>query len=77
MSAAVEKYHRWSKGQLPAAFTPYRTAAVWRGNRFSNEKIKRIGYHELVSTREGMQTDVRGDEGAEDTGKAHALRERG
>ena len=55
MSAAVEKYHRWSKGQLPAAFTPYRTAAVWRGNRFSNEKIKRIGYHELVSTREGMR----------------------
>jgi nucleoside-diphosphate-sugar epimerase len=55
MSVAVQKYHGWSKGQLPAVFTPYKTAALWGGNRFSNEKIKNIGYRELVSTREGMR----------------------
>jgi nucleoside-diphosphate-sugar epimerase len=55
MSAMLERYHRWSNGQLPAVFTPYKTASLWGGNRFSNEKLKGIGYRELVSTREGMR----------------------
>ncbi len=36
-------------------FTPYKTAALWGGNRFSNDKLKAIGYREVVSTQEGMR----------------------
>ena len=38
-----------------AALRPYRAAAMWGGNRFSNEKIKGIGYREVASTQEGMR----------------------
>ena len=55
VSRAVEWYHRFSKGQLPAIFTPYKTATSWGGNRFDNSKIKRLGWRQLVPTREGMQ----------------------
>jgi nucleoside-diphosphate-sugar epimerase len=53
-SRAVESYSRKSKGQLPAIFTPYKTRAMWGGNRFSNAKLKSIGWRPLVSTREGL-----------------------
>lgn len=51
----VERYARHSRGQLPAVFTPYRTAALWKGTRFSNEKLKSIGWRQGVATAEGMQ----------------------
>ena len=35
-----EKYSHWSKGQLPPAFNTRKCAAYWKGNRFSNKKIK-------------------------------------
>ncbi len=54
-SGAVQRYHARSKGQLPDVFTPYKTAALWGGNRFSNDKLKAIGYREVVSTQEGMR----------------------
>jgi nucleoside-diphosphate-sugar epimerase len=53
-SRLVEGYSRRSKGQLPAIFTPYKTRAMWGGNRFSNEKLKGIGWRPLISTREGL-----------------------
>jgi nucleoside-diphosphate-sugar epimerase len=53
-SRLVEGYNRRSKGQLPAIFTPYKTRAMWGGNRFSNEKLKGIGWRPLISTREGL-----------------------
>jgi nucleoside-diphosphate-sugar epimerase len=53
-SRLVEGYSRRSKGQLPAIFTPYKTWAMWGGNRFSNEKLKGIGWRPLISTREGL-----------------------
>ncbi len=54
LSTAVERYHRWSKGQLPAVFTPYKSATTWGGNRFDNSKVKSLGWRQLVSTQDGM-----------------------
>ncbi|HTD97594.1 MAG TPA: NAD(P)-dependent oxidoreductase [Edaphobacter sp.] len=53
-SRAVEGYSRRSKGQLPAIFTPYKTQAMWGGNKFSNAKLKTIGWRPVISTREGL-----------------------
>jgi hypothetical protein len=53
-SRMVERYSERSKGQLPAIFTPYKTRAMWAGNRFSNAKLKSIGWRPLLSTREGL-----------------------
>jgi nucleoside-diphosphate-sugar epimerase len=53
-SRLVEGYSKRSKGQLPAIFTPYKTRAMWGGNRFSNAKLKGIGWQPLISTREGL-----------------------
>ena len=50
-----KRYHAYSKGQLPAIFTPYKTATTWKGNRFDNTKIKSIGWKQLVPTSEGMR----------------------
>ncbi|MBN9162585.1 MAG: epimerase [Myxococcales bacterium 68-20] len=55
MSHAVERYHRASKGQLPAVFTPYKTKTTWKGNRFSNEKLKAIGWRPIVTTEQGLE----------------------
>jgi len=54
-SALVERYHEYSRGQLPAFLTPYKAAATWKGNRFDNGKLKRLGWRPSVSTEEGLQ----------------------
>lgn len=41
LSRAWEWYSQASKGQLPPAFNRRRCAAEWKGNRYSNEKLKR------------------------------------
>lgn len=51
----VERYHAYSQGQLPAIFTPHKTRSSWGGNRFSNDKLKALGWQQLVSTEEGMR----------------------
>jgi len=40
LSSLWEKYSKWSKGQLPPAFNRRRCAAEWKGNRYSNQKLK-------------------------------------
>ena len=55
LSAAMERYHAWSKGQLPAVLTPYRSATLWGGNRFSNAKLRALGHRQPLSTAEGMR----------------------
>lgn len=55
ISKLVEGYHAHSKGQLPAIFTPYKTATSWKGNRFDNAKLKAIGWKQLVPTDEGLR----------------------
>jgi nucleoside-diphosphate-sugar epimerase len=47
-------YHRRSKGQLPAVFTPYVIDSMYRPLRYSNEALKSIGWQPRVSTAEGM-----------------------
>jgi nucleoside-diphosphate-sugar epimerase/peptidoglycan/xylan/chitin deacetylase (PgdA/CDA1 family) len=55
LSSLVAKYHRYSKGQLPAILTPYKAASLWGGNRFDNSKLHAIGWRQLVPTAGGMQ----------------------
>jgi 2-alkyl-3-oxoalkanoate reductase len=55
LSKVVERYHSYSKGQLPAAFTTYTTAILWKGRRFDNSKLKALGWKQLVPTAEGMR----------------------
>jgi nucleoside-diphosphate-sugar epimerase len=55
LSRMLEAYHRRSKGQLPAIFTPYKTATTWGGNRFDNSRLKSIGWSQIVPTQEGLR----------------------
>jgi nucleoside-diphosphate-sugar epimerase len=55
LSRAVEWYHRYSRGQLPPIFTPYKTRTMWKGNRFSNAKLRALGFTPIVSTEDGLR----------------------
>src|SRR4030095_7889350 len=51
-----EKYSTWSKGQLPPAFNRRRCAAEWKGNRYSNQKLKhRLGWKPRVPMEQAME----------------------
>jgi len=54
-SWCVESYSTWSKGQLPPVFTRYRTATAWRPTRFTNAKLKALGWAPAVPTGEGLR----------------------
>ena len=54
LSKLVERYSKTSKGQLPAIFTPYKTRVMWGGNRFSNAKLKSIGWKPLIPTKDAL-----------------------
>ncbi len=55
-SRIVEWYHHYSNGQLPAIFTPYKSANLWKGNRFDNSKLKKeTGWQPQIPTTEGMR----------------------
>jgi nucleoside-diphosphate-sugar epimerase len=55
LSWLCERYHEHSQGQLPAFFTRYRTATTWGGNRFSNAKLKSLGWQPIIPTDEGLR----------------------
>ena len=55
LSRIGERYHAWSKGQLPPIFTPYKSATTWGGNRFDNGKLKRLGWKQAIPTAEGLR----------------------
>jgi nucleoside-diphosphate-sugar epimerase len=55
ISRLVEWYHHYSKGQLPAIFTPYKSSTLWKGNRFSNQKLKSAGWKQLVPTEKALE----------------------
>lgn len=51
-----EKYSTWSEGQLPPVFNRRKSATLWKGNRYSNKKLKRLtGWKPKVSTNEGLK----------------------
>ncbi|WKB53906.1 NAD-dependent epimerase/dehydratase family protein [Eleftheria terrae] len=49
------RYHKASKGQLPAVFTPYVVRSMFTPLQYSNAALKRIGWTPRVSTAEGMR----------------------
>jgi nucleoside-diphosphate-sugar epimerase len=50
-----ESYSKRSKGQLPPAFNRRRCAAEWKGNRYSNQKLReRVGWTPRVSMKSAM-----------------------
>jgi nucleoside-diphosphate-sugar epimerase len=51
-----ERYAQWSHGQLPPAFNRRRCAAYWKGNRYSNLKLKQmVGWTPRVSFAAGSR----------------------
>ncbi len=50
-----ERYAKWSKNQLPPVFNRRRCAADWKGNRYSNQKLKdRLGWEPRVKMGQAM-----------------------
>lgn len=48
-----EAYSRWSAGQMPPVFNRRRCATYWKGNRYSNRKLKElVGWAPEVPFRE-------------------------
>lgn len=51
-----EKYSKWSEGQLPPVFNRSRCATEWKGNIYSNQKLKNLlGWKPKVRTHEGLK----------------------
>lgn len=50
-----ERYSNWSEGQLPPVFNTRRWHALWKSTRYSNEKLKRMGWKPRVSMAEGLE----------------------
>ena len=49
-----ERYSRWSGGQLPPVFNRRKCAAYWKGNRYTNRKLKELlGWAPAVSFLQG------------------------
>ena len=55
LCAGWEKYSKVSHNQLPPVFNRRRCAAEWKGNRYSNQKLKDgLGWKPRVSMQEAM-----------------------
>lgn len=54
LSAAVERYHAYSRGQLPAVLTRYKHDNLWKPQGFDNRKLRSLGWRPVVSTAEGL-----------------------
>ena len=51
-----ESYSKRTQGQLPPVFNRRRCAAEWKGNRYSNEKLRtRLGWKQKVKMSEAMK----------------------
>jgi nucleoside-diphosphate-sugar epimerase len=51
-----EKYSVWSRGQLPPAYNRRICATLWKGNRYSNSKLKKIlDWTPKVSMMDGLE----------------------
>ena len=51
-----EKYSKWSEGQLPPVFNRNMCSTYWKGNRYSNEKAKKmLGWRQKVDLKESLE----------------------
>jgi nucleoside-diphosphate-sugar epimerase len=51
-----ERYSCWSEGQLPPAFNRKRWSSDWKGNRYSNSKLKELlGWKPQIPFSEGSR----------------------
>ena len=55
-SKILVSYHRKSKGQMPAVFTPYVVNSMYRPLRYTNAALKAIGWQQRISTANGLTT---------------------
>ena len=55
MSRMIAWYNGKSRGQLPAVLTPYKASALWRPQRFRNDRLKAIGWTQTVPTAVGLE----------------------
>jgi len=46
--------NHWSAGEIPLALTRYKAASSWRGHRFSNQKLKSLGWRQPILTKEAL-----------------------
>jgi nucleoside-diphosphate-sugar epimerase len=70
-----EKYAKWSKNQLPPAFNRRRCAAEWKGNSYSNRKLKdRLGWTPRVPMVEAMEAFLAQFETNGETASVKALK---
>ena len=57
LCAGWEKYSRATRNQLPPVFNRRRCAADWKGNCYSNRKLKeRLGWQPRVSMKQAMSS---------------------
>jgi nucleoside-diphosphate-sugar epimerase len=47
--------HKCSAGQIPLVLTKYKAACSWRGHRFSNQKLRNLGWRQPVPSREALE----------------------
>lgn len=56
LSAMCEKYHVWSRGQIPAVLSRYKSSAMWKRLRYVNEKAKaRLAWAPVIGFDEGLR----------------------
>lgn len=58
-SRVLVRYHRKSKGQLPAVFTPYIVRSMYQPLRYSNAALKGIGWQQRVPTADALARSFR------------------
>ncbi len=54
LSPGMERYHVYSKAQIPLVLTPYRVHSTWKGHTYSNSKLKSVGWRQTVPTQEAL-----------------------
>jgi nucleoside-diphosphate-sugar epimerase len=70
-----EKYSKWSKHQLPPAFNRRRCDAEWKGNRYSNRKLReRLGWRPRVPMQQAMAAFLEQFETNGETASVKALK---
>jgi nucleoside-diphosphate-sugar epimerase len=56
LSGLCEWYHHFSKGQVPAVFTRYKSSAQWKSLRYSNARAKsELGWLARIPFPEGLR----------------------